>query len=199
MPSRSLSGSVRTWFSGSKDYSAVNTILQVSDDDNNVNRQAPPQNIEYSMSSTSSIFTIDNATGLIRVLEPALNFERKWTYIVDVTVSDDGMVFNWNTQEGSISTMKSEELSSVGKVEIRLVDVNDPPHCPYMVGSSSYQVSEDALVGSTVAFNDGIYRIEDEDDELGEYCRKVATPIRYLNLKKFREDYLIPHPDFCVV
>ena len=115
LPSRSLTGSVRTWFSGSIDYSSVNTILQVADDDNNVNRQAPPQNIEYSMSSKSSIFAIDNATGLIRVLEPALNFEKKWTYIVDVTVSDDGMVFNWNTQAGSISTMKSEELSSVGR------------------------------------------------------------------------------------
>ena len=41
------------------------------------------------------------------------------------------------------------------------------PHCPYMVGSSSYQVSEDALVGSTVTFNDGVYRIEDEDVQLG--------------------------------
>ena len=86
-------GYVRKWFSGSNRSSTADRHIAVYDEDNNAGRQGPMQKIEYFLSVTSSIFSLDKDTGLITIMQPILDMEKKQAYIIDVQVEDDGIIF----------------------------------------------------------------------------------------------------------
>ncbi|GLE01986.1 hypothetical protein PINS_up010824 [Pythium insidiosum] len=81
-------------------------------------------------SSFSDFFILDASTGVLRVKDGGIDFESRSSYRLNVRVQDP------------------QGLSTVGVVNVRVVDINEPP--VVMSGVNALNIREDAPAGSIV-------------------------------------------------
>ncbi|XP_020389291.2 cadherin-5-like isoform X1 [Rhincodon typus] len=143
------------------------SILTVSAHDPDDPTVGKHTEVTYKILNNEKNFSIDLMTGIIRVVNPNLDRERKKDYQIIVQAKDMGL------DQGG--------MSSTATVYISLTDIND--NAPYFPHSQyNYSVLEDATIGSTVN------RVKAKDLDEGENAKILYTIVSRNSLFDIKTD-----------
>ncbi|XP_060693916.1 cadherin-5-like [Hemiscyllium ocellatum] len=151
------------------------SILTVSAHDPDDPTVGKHTEVTYKLLNNENNFSIDQMTGIIRVVNPNLDRERKKDYRVIVQAKDMGL------EQGG--------MSSSATVYISLTDINDnAPYFPHR--QYNYSVLEDATIGSAVN------RVKAKDLDEGENAKILYTIVSRNSMFGIKTD---PHTQEGVI
>ena len=96
---------------------------------------------------------------------PYFDFEMKQRYVLQVQVWDDGMVYGWTNTSGlaALQQKKVPNVYAKASITVNIINMNESPVCPHMVGAQSYSVVENSARGTVLNSNLGKYQAASAD------------------------------------